>query len=74
MNASNSKLRTTIAKSFFSVFHGKEVSEWGNAAAGLVVLGNEEEKRIFKKVDRGTSSNSILNREDDVGLSALFGE
>jgi Exportin-5 family len=73
MNASSAKLRTNIAKAFFSAFHGKEVSEWGKTA-GLPMYSNEEDKRVFKKIERDTSRNSILNKDEELGLSGMFGE
>jgi hypothetical protein len=73
MNASSVKLRTNIAKAFFSSFHGKEVSEWGKTA-GLPIFGNEEEKKIFKKIERDTSRKSVLNQDEEIGLDGLFGE
>lgn len=63
LSETSTKSRMVIAKSFFSSFHGLEVSEWGREAT--TDFSNKTERAIFAKGKTNLSKSSILLDDAD---------
>ncbi len=60
---SSLKTKTAITKTFFSSFHGLEVSEWGREK--IQDFSTREERDLFARGEKHVGRSSILNDAND---------